>query len=134
MRKTILVAVLVGAGPLRMLGQSAPRLPSFEIASVRMHQEPIQRGGRRQRTISGNRLIFPHHTVLGLLAFAYNVKAYQISNWTSLDQTFYDVAAQAREGSTPTTEEFRLMMQSLLADRFKLKVRREIVETQVYAL
>ncbi len=66
--------------------------------------------------------------------YAYQVKAYQISNYASLDHTFYDIAATAPGDRTPTSNEFRLMMQSFLADRFKLRVRREAVEMSVYAV
>lgn len=133
MRRTFLTAALIGATSLWVLAQPAALPPTFEVASVKPHQGPIPRGGGRL-TISGPRLTIPDYTAAGLLAFAYNVKSYQISNRASLDPTFYDVIGQARDGSTPTRDEFRLMMQSLLAQRFKLKVRREMVETPVYAL
>jgi uncharacterized protein (TIGR03435 family) len=115
MRKTILTAALIGAAAFRVLGQPALQVPGFEVASVRPHQGPNPPEGGRVN-ISGSRLTITFHMVAGLLVFAYNVKPYQISSRDSLDRTFYDVAAQAPDGSTPTRDEFRLMMQSLLAD------------------
>jgi uncharacterized protein (TIGR03435 family) len=53
----------------------------------------------------------------------------------------YDIEATAEKGAFPpgvTTEErllrMRLMLQALLEDRFKLKIRRELKEQPVYAL
>jgi hypothetical protein len=44
--------------------------------------------------------------------------------WTS--SAAYDITAKYPEGSKPTQQEIRAMMQALLADRFGLKVRREL--------
>lgn len=52
------------------------------------------------------------------------------SNWVNTDQ--YVVNAETQ--GNPTKDQMRLMMQSLLADRFKLKVHFESRETQVLAL
>jgi uncharacterized protein (TIGR03435 family) len=54
----------------------------------------------------------------------------RLPKWVSTDQ--YAINAQA-EGS-PTKDQMRLMMQSLLADRFKLTVHLERQEAQVIAL
>ncbi len=43
-------------------------------------------------------------------------------------------AIEARASTTPTKDQIRLMMQSLLADRFQLKVHFENQETEVLAL
>ena len=50
------------------------------------------------------------------------------------NDTLYDITAKAEGDGTPTRDQFRQMLQALLADRFKLKVHREPVETAVYAL
>jgi uncharacterized protein (TIGR03435 family) len=47
---------------------------------------------------------------------------------------FYDVAAKADGDIPPTTDEFREMMQSLLAERFQLKTHRERQDVNVYEL
>jgi len=46
----------------------------------------------------------------------------------------YDIEAEVDPGRTPTKAEFRQMLQSLLADRFQLKVHHEQREMPVYAL
>jgi uncharacterized protein (TIGR03435 family) len=69
--------------------------------------------------------------------YAYNLRNDQVSRTTSLltvGDTMYDIVAKAEGEGTPTRAEFRQMLQSLLADRFKLEVHREMKEMPVYAL
>ncbi len=72
-------------------------------------------------------------TALGLILKAYKIKSSQLAG-APADRTFYDVEATAGEGKMPSEDEFMLMLQSLLADRFKLQVHREVKDTPVYAL
>lgn len=75
-------------------------------------------------------------TVGRLIVWGYGIKNYQLSvapNVTLTD-TMYDVAAKAEGDAAPTPDQFRQMLQALLADRFKLKAHREDREMQVYAL
>lgn len=68
-----------------------------------------------------------------LIQLAYNVKDVQIEGgpaWVRSDR--YEVDARA-EGSA-TFEQMRSMLQSLLADRFKLTLRREMRQLPVYDL
>jgi uncharacterized protein (TIGR03435 family) len=68
-----------------------------------------------------------------LILLAYNIKDFQLSGgpaWTNSDR--YDVDAKV-EGSA-TTDQMRSMLQSLLADRFKLILRHEKKELPVYEL
>ena len=68
-----------------------------------------------------------------LIQLAYNVKDFQVTggpSWVSSDA--YNVTARA-EGNA-TFEQMRPMLRSLLADRFKLRIRRETKELPVYEL
>jgi uncharacterized protein (TIGR03435 family) len=69
---------------------------------------------------------------------AYQLKGrYQISggpSWLDSDSDRFNIAAIALGDKAPSPENVRLMLQSLLADRFQLKVHREIKEGPVYAL
>src|SRR5579872_2708004 len=86
--------------------------------------------------ITGNRLE-AYSTVLGLVMFGYGVKNDQVARSSALsaigDQFFY-VEAKAPGDAPASRDEFRLMVRSLLADRFKLTLHREMRETLVYAL
>jgi uncharacterized protein (TIGR03435 family) len=66
------------------------------------------------------------------IGIAYRVKLYQISgpDWIGTDR--FDVAATLPEGTLPA--QVSSMMQTLLEERFQLKVHREKKEFPVYAL
>jgi uncharacterized protein (TIGR03435 family) len=108
---------------------------SFEVASVKVH-EGVSTGPPGVHT-SGNRLQANARTVHTLIMYAYNVRLDQVAASRALDPfggTFYDIAARAPGETPPSTETFRQMMKSLLAERFKLKAHREMREMPVYDL
>ncbi len=86
---------------------------------------------------SGARLTTEASNLLSLVMFAYNLKNYQIAGSVPLltvgDQRF-GIVAKAEGDGPRTKDEFRQMMQLLLADRFKLTAHREMREIPVYAL
>jgi uncharacterized protein (TIGR03435 family) len=63
---------------------------------------------------------------------AYNVKGYQITGPKWLDSERFDIVAKVPKGATK--EEARVMLQNLLAERFKLSLHRETKELPVYGL
>jgi uncharacterized protein (TIGR03435 family) len=67
-----------------------------------------------------------------LLSFAYHVKTFQISgpSWVSSER--YDITATIPEGTTK--EQFAVMLQNLLLDRFKIKLHHETKEFPLYEL
>jgi uncharacterized protein (TIGR03435 family) len=54
----------------------------------------------------------------------------QLPKWATTNR--YDI--QARAEGNPTKDQFRLMMQALLADRFKLAIHYEIKQQPIFAL
>jgi len=125
-------SLLIAAAVLPAASQSARPARTFEVASVRPHEGPIPREGG-SFSISGPRISMTCYRVRGLILFAYNLKPYQVAS-AGMDPTFYDLAAKAEDGLTPSRDEFRVMMQGLLADRFHLRIRRETRQAPVYAL
>jgi uncharacterized protein (TIGR03435 family) len=74
--------------------------------------------------------------VADLIRDAYSVKDYQIAGgppWVASDGDQFDIAAKAAEAA-PSEAQFRSMLQTLLADRFHLKLHRERRELPVYEL
>jgi uncharacterized protein (TIGR03435 family) len=72
-------------------------------------------------------------TLKDLLTFAYQVRDFQISGgpgWLNTDQ--FDIQAKAQ--GNPSRDQTMLMLQSLLADRFKLALHREIKELPIFEL
>jgi uncharacterized protein (TIGR03435 family) len=104
--------------------------PSFEVASVR----PNKSGGPRYSiNPKGDRFTATNISVFSLLQWAYDVEAFRISgapSWFGSDR--FDVEGKA-EG-VPSMAQFRLMLQPLLADQFRLKLHRDTKQGPVYEL
>jgi uncharacterized protein (TIGR03435 family) len=139
--RILLVAILQASVSL------AQTQPSFEVASVRQHPIPvgmmrrpwspnIDCGPIAQCGLSGNRFN-EVASLVDLIMDAYKVKRFQISglpSWGDSGHDVYDIAATMPEGGTPTLDQARRMLQTLLADRFQLKIHHESKELPVYAL
>ncbi len=117
-------------------GQAAP---AFEVASVKRNTTNGQVDMTPRR--SGDKVIM-HNTQLGaVFAYAYHLDlAYQYSGNLRLPDgwNWYDIEATV-EGTpglaaSVSEDQLRLMFQTLLADRFRLKVHRETREVTVYEL
>lgn len=67
-----------------------------------------------------------------LLLVAYDVTARQLSGPQEAISEKYDIVAKAEH--PVSRDEMLRMIQALLADRFKLVLRREVKEVPVYAL
>lgn len=107
---------------------------AFEVASIKIHPGPAS---VINITTSGLRFRADAEMVGGLVMYAYNLKNYQLSFKepnSIADDLFFDVEAKAEGDSAPTKDEFRQMMRSLLAERFKVKVHHEMREMPVFAL
>jgi uncharacterized protein (TIGR03435 family) len=73
----------------------------------------------------GGRLEIINMTLKAMIENAYGIQPYQISGGPAwLDSDHYDISAKA--GSAVKRDEVLLRLQSLLADRFSLVVRREV--------
>ena len=108
--------------------------PSFEVASVKPSAPITSKEGKMRvgKTISGARVEMNFVSLADLVQTAYRVKPYQVAgpDWTATDH--FDVLAKMPEGATQ--DQMPEMLQTLLADRFKLTLRRENKEHAVYAL
>ena len=87
-------------------------------------------------TMRGPREVVTVNTSLNnLIAFAYGIHARQISGapaWFESDH--YDITAKPEADGLPNRKQLEGMLQSLLADRFKLTFHREKKELSVYAV
>ncbi len=81
----------------------------------------------------GGRLEIVNMTLKEMIEKAYSVQAFQVSGGPGwLDSVHYDISAKA--GAQRTREDVLLMLQALLADRFRLAFRREIRQLPMLAL
>jgi uncharacterized protein (TIGR03435 family) len=120
-----LVAFLSGTA----FGQASTARPAFEVASVKPNKSGERRSGMRPYP---ERLTATNSTLKQLILYAYHLQGYQVAGPGWIGTERYDVAAKA-ETST-STEQLRLMLQTLLAGRFKLQFHREKKELPVYWL
>ncbi len=116
-----------------------PAKLSFEVASIKPSPplssliSEVQSGkinlGMR---MDGTRVDFRFMPLVGLLATAYKVKTYQIAGPDWVKTQMYEIHAKLPEGSNK--DQIPEMMQTLLAERFKLTFHKETKELPVYAL
>jgi uncharacterized protein (TIGR03435 family) len=110
--------------------------PAFEVASVREHVvRPLTRIA--DYSASGPRLTLGTYPALALIAEAYNLESYEIVVPPALEkirETYYNVVAKAPGNDPVSRDDFRRMLQTLLADRFNFRFHREPKEMDVYAL
>ena len=111
--------------------QQAP--PAFEVASVKPSPPIGAQGVFLGMVDDPGRFKASYMTVLDLMTRAYGIEHARISggpSWLSSDR--YDVIATLSQDTPP--DRIPLLLQTLLAERFKLVVRRDSRITQVYAL
>jgi uncharacterized protein (TIGR03435 family) len=72
-------------------------------------------------------------TLRSCIEWAYGIKPLQLSGPVWINDERFDITARAEDG-TADDDRLRLMLRTLLADRFGLKIHREKKEQQVYAL
>jgi len=105
---------------------------SFDVASIKLHAGLVT---TVDLSISGTRVTVSAMTLADLIADAYNVKFYQVSGgpkWAHSDP--WDIIAKGQGDGILTRYQVRKMVQSLLADRFRVKLHRETREMAVYAV
>ena len=131
-RLLLLSAVVVLATPCAR-AQAPEQKVEFEVASVKpfsiaQTDGPITLGAKFDR--AQVRLV--GLTMRDLLGMAYRVKPYQINgpDWMATER--YYITAKMPSGVSP--EKMPEMVQSLLNDRFGLRIHREKKEMPVYAL
>ena len=104
--------------------------PAFEVASVKKLDRSASLAPARTR---GTVFSMPNATVASLIQFASEVRPFELfggPDWVRGDR----FAVEARASEDAPVERTRLMVQSLLDDRFGLVVRRETREMRYLAL
>jgi uncharacterized protein (TIGR03435 family) len=130
------------AAPIAASTIAAAAVKQFDVASVRPSapldmaklQADVQAGKMPNFGIhiNGLRAEYNYTTLKALIASAYNVKEYQVSGPDWLANQRFDIVATMPPGSTK--DDAPAMLQSLLADRFKLATHRETQDHPVLAL
>jgi uncharacterized protein (TIGR03435 family) len=104
---------------------------AFEVASIKTSEPGSTPKG--VGFLPGGGFRATNAPVSRLIQAAYHIEDFQLSGgpgWT--ESELYNI--EAKPGSACTRDQTRAMLQTLLADRFKLKRRRETKELPVYTL
>ncbi len=117
-----------------LFGQLPTAAPKFEISDVHRSGDALNpytylSGG----VLRGTRYDVRKATMLDLIRIAYGLQPEAVfggPQWLEFDR--FDIAAKAQAGSSPET--VRLMLQSLLAERFKLAVHKDMRPLPAFAL
>ncbi|HLJ50514.1 MAG TPA: TIGR03435 family protein [Bryobacteraceae bacterium] len=119
--------VLVAAGGV--WGQSGGARPVFEVASIRLSSPEAHQGNSGIESSPG-RIIVQNTRLVQCLAWAYGTPG-KISGPDWIFER-YDIVAKAGEAVPEAV--LKLMLQSLLEERLKLKLRLETIDTRAIVL
>jgi uncharacterized protein (TIGR03435 family) len=104
--------------------------PRFEVVSIRPF-DPVP-GGPVGMSADGALVTYTNITLLDCIRGAYRVRDFQIVGPDWMTKARFEIRAKLpADGSADQIPE---MLQALLAERFKLEIRREMKEQRVYAL
>ncbi len=108
--------------------------PSFEVATIKPHEagETGKGFGIRGRTFNTF-----NTSLADLIVFAYDVHQKQIvigpaQDW--IDKAKFDITAKPDGEGAPSNQQWKIMLQKLLTDRFQLTFHKEKRDLSVYIL
>ncbi len=128
-------ALLFGA--VIVFAQPTPPPIAFEVATVKP-SAPLDQAAMRNGTahigtrIDSSRVDIGTATLFRLICNAYRLRPYQLTGPDWLKTTVFDIQAKIPDGVSP--DKVPEMLQTLLAERFGIKLHHESKEQPVYAL
>ena len=127
------------------IASAQSRTPQFEVASIHETVNGVRVMG--EFNSSGSRAEYHGFGIQMLIAEAWKIRPDQIALGPGVSPStvypmmvagrsarIYEIVALAPEGTAPSRDEFRLMLQSLLTTRFKLATHTEKRDQNVYVL
>jgi uncharacterized protein (TIGR03435 family) len=133
-----IIPICLALPPAAAVAQTAADKLAFEVASVKPAPAPTGPGMVMSRMRGGpgttdpGRITYSNVTERMLLAKAYGVQDYQISGPAWIDSERYEIVAKVPKGATE--DQFKVMLQNLLAERFQLTLHHETRKLPLYAL
>jgi uncharacterized protein (TIGR03435 family) len=129
----VICAVLAGIVTVSLaFGQVAAPKVEFEVASIRPSQASGPDRVNAGLKMDGSQAHFGSLSLKNLISRAYDVEANQISGPDWIGSERFDISAKLPDGATMA--QIPEMLQSLLAERFGLKIHRETKDMPAYAL
>jgi uncharacterized protein (TIGR03435 family) len=104
----------------------------FEVASIRQSAQSVQTQTSAGLTVDGSMVRYTALDLKLYLGMAFRLKNYQIAAPDWMKSIRWDITARLPEGSNPA--KIPEMMQTLLRDRFQMKMHRETRDLPVYGL
>jgi uncharacterized protein (TIGR03435 family) len=137
LRGSIVLAVVCLSAGL-MQAEPLQIAPAFEVASVKPSAPNAQ--GQQLRREPGGRVSISNVPLRELIKFVYQLQDFQLDGvpaWATSES--FDIVAKAADDVPPvlpgtTVDPLILMLRTLLGDRFRLHVHRELREMPAYAL
>ena len=134
-----IMRTIAGLGLVVLLVRGAwgrASLPAFDVASIKPTPPNLQNQLRIDRcTSSPNRYFSGGAPLIWTISYGFRVPDSRVVGGPSWLATFADAYEIEGKADGPVTaNQCRLMIQSLLADRFKLRVHREMREVAAYEL
>jgi uncharacterized protein (TIGR03435 family) len=135
---------VVALGGLMLTAQLCAQSPvastvAFEVASVK--PQPWKGQGRVGVFVKGDTLSAEHCSLVDLVEFAWNLREIQLSGGPAWARSgflatsdLYEVIGKAESESHPSMAQFRLMLQAVLAERFKLEIHHASKDLPVFNL
>jgi len=118
--------------PARLPPMAANADPAFEVATIKP-SSPDARG--RGFRVNGRHFTTLNTSLSLMIQWAYGIQAKQIVGGPAwLDTDKYDISAEPDGEGQPNAEQWKIMLEKLLADRFKLTLHHDTKELPVYAL
>ena len=112
---------------------AAPQEPRFEVVSIKRNTGGG--AGSMMAVQPGGRVLVRNLPVQEVILRAYGIQLFQLtggSDWLQGER--YDIEAKPSDGAVVTADAINVMLQAMLADRFKLNTRRETRESAIYEL
>lgn len=140
MRRSVFAAGLLVAcaAAFSQTAQTAQENLSFDVASVKpaaavtpgMGLRVMMRGG--PGTEDPGQITYSGVTLKNVMTIAYGVKGYQVSGPAWMDSVRFDIVAKIPHDTTK--EQFKVMLQNLLKERFGLELHHESKDLPMYDL
>jgi uncharacterized protein (TIGR03435 family) len=125
----LIVSVLLSAWAFAQAGNQPPKFDIVDVHASPHTSAPSSPGG----IFRSGRYVFRQATMLDLIATAYGVESDKVLSGPSwLENDRFDVIAKAPPSAPPET--IKLMLQSMLADRFKLLMHADTKPVPALAL
>ena len=129
MKRTLACVLLLSCS---IVAQQLDSRPAFEVASISVAAPVSMKQSQGSMTSDAAMLRYTNVSLKDCIRVAYRVKDFQVDGPDWLGDARFDIAAKLPAGSSQ--EQVPDMLQSLLADRFRLATHRISREHPTYAL